>query len=139
MNAVAIPNMWAGKGKTGIITPLAILRTQAGNFNQEMKGLLRADVVTSPLLDDDDHAIKSARHTFYIVAPGLRGYTQEVLTAVHAEPGAYPVHLSANARGGTCESQSSFMDLLELIFTEYTESSQFESIIALVNEKNAEQ
>jgi hypothetical protein len=150
----SIPNLWEGKVSTSVVTPLAILRTQAGNFDKEMKGLLRADVTSLPT---QNHQGNARKHSFLIIAPGLHGYTREVLTAEHADPGAYPVKVESNflIRSDfavdpdyegpdyeelvrTCRTQSDFLTALRDIFSAHDLVTELESLIAQINDANAE-
>lgn len=141
-----IPNLWEGKFSQHTVSPLAVLRTHAANFNSQSGGLLRAEVEhRTDLRDSDLFRVIS----FEIVAPGL-DYRQGVLTAEHLEQGAYPVQVfssylgetreirdrAADPRSRTCLSQERLVEVLR----EITESNQLmtliESLIAQINDAN---
>lgn len=141
----SVPNLWEGKITRNVLTPVAILRTQAGNFDAETQGALRAEVHTKSEVREGESLIV---HTFEIIAPGLSGYRRGVLTAEHPDPGAYPVvvksfslpiihHLNAGYvedRERTCRNQEQFLKALEDVFGSEKLTTEIESLIAQIND-----
>jgi hypothetical protein len=86
MTIEAIPDLW-GPISVDVVSPLAVLRSQAGRLSGHTKGLLTADVRTAV-----DNA--GVTHTFQIVAPSLKGYRYDLFSAAHDPELIYPVTVS---------------------------------------------
>lgn len=143
--ATSIPNLWEGKISRSVLTPVAILRTQAGNFEAEIGKVLRAEV-RSRIQPTESGSVR--HHTFDIVAPGLNGYRREVLSAEHADPGAYPVQVRSDFlptvvhvnqgyvedQDRTCRNQEHFLKVLGAIFSSERLTTEIESLIAQIND-----
>jgi len=83
--AGTIPSLWPDDIKTDVLTPLAILRTQANALRQATRGLLEARVNS---LTEDDREV----HQLDIVAPAL-DYEHRILTVSHNKDLVYPAHV----------------------------------------------
>ena len=82
--ATEVPNLWPVQAiKVDVLTPLNILRVQAGHFQQASKGLLEAEVSTTT-----SEGVIS--HQMDIVAPALGNYRHTILTVRHSEDMPYP-------------------------------------------------
>jgi hypothetical protein len=145
-----IPNLWEGTITPTALTPLAILRTQAGYFNKQAKDVLRADV-RSQHIPGDTEAEKAKRHTFVIEAFGA-GYSREVLTAEHSATNSYPVRVystffppmfvipgeTKSAPSRKCDTQEDLLKALEQVFRNRKLLSEIESLIAQINDDKGE-
>lgn len=136
-----IPNLWEGKFSQHAVSPLAVFRTHAGNFDSQAGGLLRAEV---------EHRIEQREGkelrviTFDIIAQSL-DYRQGVLIAEHPDPGAYPVALRTTFINGEddvavriCHSQADLVNTLGEISKSSNLLTLIESLFAQINEANAE-
>lgn len=136
-----IPNLWEGKFSQHTVSPLAVLRTHAANFNAQSGGLLRAEV---------EHRIEQRDGktfrviTFDILAPSL-DFRQGVFVAEHREPGAYPVTLRTNFLNledpGTvrvCYSQADMVSVLAEISKSSNLLTVIDSLFAQINEANSD-
>lgn len=85
---VTIPNLWPEEIAVDVITPLALLKTQAGNLTSMTKGVLVADVQTTTA--DGTISLR-----LQLVAPALNGFRRTVLTATHNYEQPYPVRIEA--------------------------------------------
>jgi hypothetical protein len=86
--ASSIPSLWADDIKVDALSPLPILRIQAGLLGEITHGLLEADVstVSSGTL---------VSHLLDLIAPALDGYRSRILTATHSADTPYPVTVDA--------------------------------------------
>jgi hypothetical protein len=84
-----IPNLWPTDIVLNVVSPLAILRTQAGLLAEMTKGLLIAQVSTIKT----EHGL--VRHLLDLIAPALNGYRHRLLTATHHRDMIYPVTVTA--------------------------------------------
>lgn len=83
--AEEVTDFW-GDITTNVLSPIAILRHQAGQLRHRTKGLLEADVKT-----ELDAGV--ATHKFVIVAPALDRYALSLFEAYHSEALVYPVRV----------------------------------------------
>lgn len=88
--ADTIPDLWlSSELKTTVLTPIAILRTQANLLGQKTQGLLVGDVrVTS---GEKGQVILS----FDVIAPALNSYRYNLLSVRHTKDASYPAAISA--------------------------------------------
>jgi hypothetical protein len=86
--AATIPNLWSDDIKVDILTPLVILRSQAGLLGQMTRGLLEAEVST---VTSDTGVVQ---HHLDLIAPALR-YRHRVLAVKHSRELVYPVAVEA--------------------------------------------
>ena len=92
--ATKIPNLWSQKDvKVEVLSPLAILRTQAANLEQMTQGLIEAEVVTST--GDKGETV----YQLDITAPVLGGYRHRLLAVSHQKDMVYPVNFAATPGG----------------------------------------
>jgi hypothetical protein len=91
-----IPNLWSADINVNILTPIAVLRTQAGLLGKMTKGVLTAHVSS---LDGESEV----EHYLDLRAPALEGYRYRVLTASYRKDLVYPVEVNAEcfAEGGS--------------------------------------
>jgi hypothetical protein len=144
-----MPNMWEGVVSADVLTPLTILRTQAGNLTTQTKGVLRADVRLSNAKARD---VEVRRLSFVISAPGRNGYERQVLLAEHTVGEPYPVQVesefltqklyiagpdsSPTPKTQRCESQDEFVTALQGIFKHRKLVTELHSLIAQINDAN---
>src|SRR5437867_1338068 len=128
--AAQIPNLWSEDVRVDILSPLAILRTQASLMGELTKGILEAEIESNV---DHEHAYQI--HSLFLVAPALEHYRHLILRARHRLDLVYPVMVFAecfNTDGsGTtmkkrgyegsdryerADSDEEFMDCLRMVF-----------------------
>lgn len=80
---VKIEDLWPDLGASAIVTPAAILKTQATALSQKTKGLLQGEVTTWANSG-------SIYHRFNLLVPALDNYRYGLL-AVHHSPVLYPI------------------------------------------------
>ncbi|HEX8203776.1 MAG TPA: hypothetical protein VF590_25085 [Isosphaeraceae bacterium] len=80
--AATIPDLWSDDITVKVLTPLAILRSQAGLLSQKTKGRLKAEVTTAT-------SDKAVQHQGDLIAPALR-YRHRALAAKHGRDPVYP-------------------------------------------------
>lgn len=108
-----IPNLWATDNiNLNIISPLAIMRTQAGNLETMTRGLLKAVILPSV-------AEKSGNifYAFDIIAPALNNYQHRLFSVRHASELVYPVTFY-----GSSELQTEQEWMLDANSNAYSES-----------------
>jgi hypothetical protein len=89
-------DLWPELNLAAAVTPLSILREQAGLLGKRTRGVLKGEVETwNPGSD--------IAHSFNIVVPSLGGY-KYTLFSIHHPPTGYPVYvdmaLEASSSGG---------------------------------------
>jgi hypothetical protein len=130
-----IRNLWPDDVvETEVLTPLAIMKYQAGILKEKTNGLLCAEVRT----DDESERVT---HTFEIVASALENYRYKLFVVFHAMDMVYPASVIAECLHipGEGWPQASTQDeLLNLIFEVLNSNdakSVRNSLLAHVNEK----
>jgi hypothetical protein len=83
-------DLWPELNLAATVTPLSILREQAGLLGKKTKGVLRGEVET---WGDGDRI----SHSFNIAVPSLGDY-KYTLFSVHYLPTGYPVHVDMTAK-----------------------------------------
>ncbi len=143
--AQRIPNLWSEKDvKVEVLTPLAILRTQAANLEQMTQGLIEAEIVTST--SDKGETV----YQLDVIAPALGGYRHRLFSISHQKDMVYPVRFTVppgiamelkRIGGGNwlevTGTESAFLDQLEDVLTSNTINAIIQSIIARSNELQA--
>ena len=76
-------DLWPDLNSVGILTPAAILKTQAGMLSKKTNGRLQGLVETYSLRGE-------IYHQLFVVVPALENYRYSLLT-VHHSPTLYPV------------------------------------------------
>ena len=87
-----IPNLWSPDIKLNVLTPVAILRAQAGMLSQMTKGLLEAEVIASEGGHESEYALT-------LIAPALEGYRHQLVVVRHNPSLVYPATLEAECFG----------------------------------------
>ncbi|MGH7171820.1 MAG: hypothetical protein ACRELG_16205 [Gemmataceae bacterium] len=83
-----IPDLWPEDVQPlTVLTPLAILRFQAGQLRQRTNGLLEAEVQSSERVDS------RMQHSFDLIAPALNRYRYRLFTVDHEQQMVYPVRV----------------------------------------------
>jgi hypothetical protein len=111
------------------VTPLMIMRDQANVLRDATKGVLVANIETTPL------AMGRMRHDFYLVAPLLNNYRHLLFSVEHGIE-AYPVSVTVtfahvNPKNKVpCKDQTAFENLLAIILKHKETQSALSSLIA---------
>ncbi len=123
-----------------VLSPLVIMRHQAGQLRARTKNLLEAEVRTST-------AGRKKRHEFFIVAPALNRYRYLLFAVEHDEQMVYPVTVIAgcfdnpNFDDGeypSASGQEEFIALLKKVISNPTTKTIIHSLIAQINESKNE-
>jgi hypothetical protein len=138
-----IPNLWGEQVKVDVVTPLAVLRTQANVLKRITQGLLEVNIETT---SSQDQVI----HHFFLVAPALNRYSELLFTVEHAKNKVYPVMVRADCLSlseclllgivlvddSTCvaKTQDEFLTALQTILRSGDVQSSIQSLIARSNE-----
>jgi hypothetical protein len=134
--ANVIPDLWPDEiGDLDVLTPLAILRIQAGQLKQKTRGLVEAEVETETSVD------ASAEHYYFdLIAPALNRYRVRLLDAWHVPKRVYPVYVDVGNGQHTavCTTQADFVGVLGNIFSSSDTRSLISSFIAQSNEKHSD-
>ena len=85
----AIPNLWPADLAVGVVSPRALLKTQASNLSPMTKGLLDGEVLTAA-----GHSQVS--HRLQLIAPALNGLRRTILTVSHGRDEPYPAWVDAD-------------------------------------------
>ena len=128
--ANAVPDLWPDEvANVDMLTPLAILRIQAGQLQKKTKGLVEAEI--------DPEPDQEAEHYYFdIIAPALNRYRYRLLHVFHKRDQVYPVYVEDLT--GRCATQEEFVRALSDIFSSSNTRSVISSIIAQSNEKRAQ-
>jgi len=143
--ADTIPILWSDDISIGVLSPVAILRAQAGPLGERTKGLLKVDISTS----DSDQV----RHQFDLVATALGGFRRRVLIATHSKELVYPVAVEAECfhfedrnsefeipvlRPGQREAdtEQEFINIVKKVFRSSQFRSLLQSLIARSNDRD---
>jgi hypothetical protein len=84
---IEIPDLW-GQIDVAAVSPIAVLRHQAGQLRHRTKGLLEAEVTTSVPKDG------RVSHRFVIIAPALDRSRTVLFEASHQQNFVYPVEIA---------------------------------------------
>src|SRR5437016_2313665 len=100
-----LPDLWPEIETENIVTPLAILRFQAGQLRAKTKGLIEAEVRTERSGDD------TVCHELVIIAPALDRYEYVIATFRHGVTLVYPVDVAieSNPEARICNSQEELL------------------------------
>lgn len=82
-----IPNLWP-EFNVDVLTPVAILRTQAELLSKNTRGILVGEVET-------EEAEGRVQHRLVVVAPAYNSYRHTLLTVSHDDALPYPVLVKA--------------------------------------------
>jgi hypothetical protein len=137
---LTIPDLWPSDvAVTEVLTPLAILRYQAGQLRAKSKGLLEAEVTTETVDED-----RTAHLYLELVAPALDRYRYRLLHAWHANDFVYPVNVQSNVRDEpflppgsqppVAATQEQFLELVGAILSSSKAKSVVQSLIAQSND-----
>lgn len=85
-----IPDLWPDDIRVDVLTPLVILRTQAGLLSNKTQGTLLAQVMTTT-------TDEWVQYQLDLIAPALDSYRVSILTARHHLAEVYPVTVTAQA------------------------------------------
>ena len=79
-----IPSLWSELLKPGILSPLAILKSQAEALKEQTNSILVPEIAS------EEH-LPRIKHTLIIVVPALDGFRYSALEIVHHKDRPYPV------------------------------------------------
>ena len=97
MSVTEIPDLWPADIKVDIVEPVAILRAQEGPFSRRTQGLLRTEVRSHEIPDDEQPELSMVTHSLDLIAPSLHQYRVTLLTAKHRVGSCYPVLIQSQA------------------------------------------
>ncbi|MCI0361470.1 MAG: hypothetical protein L0211_23555 [Planctomycetaceae bacterium] len=134
-----LPDLWPIEVTApDILTPLMILRHQAGLLRQRTKNLLEAEVRSIGSLT------KHAKYDFVIIAPSLDRASVSLFTVEHEKDMVYPAWVSSARVFGIDENgealnrfaptQGRFLAILREVFASPDTASIIQSMIARINE-----
>lgn len=142
-----VTSYWPDDIAAKVLSPLAVLKIQAGTLSGKTHGILDAEVVS---------AVSPARtsHELQLVAPALGGERRTILTAGHATKEPYPVTVEADVFKPTPDPDSEpdpyerdwrpvastvqeFADLVKKVLQSNQVRSAIQSLIARSNEANS--
>ena len=131
-----IPDLWPPEvAQVKVLTPLLILRHQAGLLRQRSANLLEADVVTR--FDQERHV--DVFHSLDVIVPALDRLQVSLACVRHNKIRVYPAYLDREectnrSEQNRCSTQAEFVRKLgELLGSEDTRSV-IESLLAQANE-----
>ncbi len=120
-----LPDLWPEIETENVVTPLAILRFQAGQLRVKTKGLIEAVVRT------EQTEYGWMRHHLVLIAPALERYEYEIATFQHAVTLVYPVSVdSPTENERDCSSQDELLEAVSKILRSDRVKSVIASLIA---------
>lgn len=121
-----LTDLWPEIETENIVTPLAILRFQAGQLRTKTKGLLEAEVRT------ERTGSGWVRHELVVIAPSLDRYEYVIATFSHDVTLVYPVEFDAGSRdlSGPCSDQVELLAIVSAILRSDKVRSVISSLIA---------
>lgn len=135
-----IPNLWSEKDvKVEVLSPLAILQTQAANLETMTKGLIEAEITT--LTNERGETL----YNLDLVAPALGGYRHRLFGISHKQDMVYPVKfiLPSSQNFGSmfpfasqlsAETEAEFLEKLGEVLQSNSVNAVIQSLIARSNE-----
>ncbi len=141
--AQRIPNLWSEKDvRVEVLSPIAILETQATNLEQMTKGLIETEITV--VTSDKGETV----YQLDIVAPVLGDYRHRLFSISHQKDMVYPVKLILPAgqfsellwsytTKATAGTEAIFLERLGDVLTSNTVNAVIQSIIARSNEVQA--
>ena len=134
---IEIPDLWPPEvARVKVLTPLLILRHQAGLLRKRSANVLEAEVTT--LIDSDRHL--DANHSLDVLVPAMDRFQVRLLTVFHSKLKVYPAYISAEHSEygrndeGRCNSQAEFIQKLGEVLTSPDTRSVIESLLAQATE-----
>lgn len=121
-----LTDLWPEIETENIVTPLAILRFQAGQLRTKTKGLIEAEVRS--FIHENGHVF----HNLVIIAPALNRYEYVVATFGHDADLVYPVGVSIEGptKGRSCSSQDELLDAVSELLRSQRVRAVITSLIA---------
>lgn len=142
--AQRIPNLWSEKDvKVEVLSPVAILHTQAANLETMTKGLIEAEITM--LSNERGETL----YNLDLVAPALGGYRHRLFGISHKQDMVYPVKFvlestqtfplfaRLNGKGEIAETEAAFLEKLGEVLQSSTVNAVIQSLIARSNEVQA--
>ena len=121
-----LPDLWPEfVTNIDVLTPLAILRFQAGQLRAKTKGLIEAEVRT-------ERENASVTHELILIAPALDRYEYVVANFNHDAVLVYPVNVSSRFCQGSkwCDSQDKLLNTVSEILSDAGLRAVISSLIA---------
>ncbi len=134
--AEMIRNLWPDDViKAEVLTPLTIMKHQAGLLREKTNGLLCAEVRT-------ENESGEVKHTFEIIVAALDNYRYQLFQISHASDLVYPATVIAdslldpfaNVEYPQAASQDELFDLISVVLNAKDAKSVLHSLIARANE-----
>ena len=120
-----LPDLWPEIETENIVTPLAILRYQAGQLRTKTKGLIEAEVRTQQT------EYGWVLHHFVLIAPALERYEYEIATFQHGVTLVYPVNADSQTENEReCSNQNELLEAVSKILRSDRVRSVISSLIA---------
>ena len=91
-----IPSLWPDDIKVDVLTPLMILRAQAGLLSRITKGILEAEVVVEQAKLGGNGGTPVTQIHLDLIAPALNRSGYRILTTQYSDEMAYPTHIQSN-------------------------------------------
>lgn len=138
--SIGIPDLWPDEvAFADVVSPLTILRHQAGQLRAKTKGLLEGEIVST---DEQEDLVS---HEFYVVAPSLNRYRYLLLTIQHSKELVYPVTVVANefqrlddafefTESRSAAGQQEFTELLQQVIGSSRAKTAIHALVAKINE-----
>jgi hypothetical protein len=148
--ADSIPNLWSDDISTDVLSPIAVLRSQAGLLGRMTKGLLEAEVTTqsiSNISSGENDKTEILLHNFDLIAPALNRSRYRIMAVRHDAEMVYPATVEAEIfepgeydEPGTWSwpnaySESEFIQMVGQVLKSAKVKSTLQSLIARSNEK----
>ena len=131
-----IPDLWPDEvTNVNVVSPVAILRIQAGLLREKTHNILEAVIETEALE-------AFVEHKFVVIAPALDRYRHVLFSVRHDANQVYPVTVEAEclqwreqtSRWPTATSQNDFFKLIGIIFMSEDTKALIHSLIAQSND-----
>ena len=71
-----IPSLWSGLIRPGILSPLALLKSQGEALREQTNGILVPEI-------NSDENLPRIRHSFFVVVPALDAFRYSVMEIAH--------------------------------------------------------
>ncbi len=144
--ATEVGNLWPEHIRPGILSPLAILRSQAEALTEQTDRVLVGEVVSEEISP-------RMKHTLFVVVPALDSYRYTAVEVAHHHARVYPCFALGPGIGNwrqefndyltrgvyhpgdfRANNQDEFLNLLEAIFTSTPSVAALQGLIARVSE-----
>ena len=133
--AVQLPDLWPSEvGQVKVLTPLFILRHQAGLLRKRSSNVLEAEVTST--YEPDRHL--DTCHFLDLVVPALDRFRVRILNVRHSKMKVYPAYIAeseySSDENGRSNSQAEFIENLGHMLKSDDTRSLIESLLAQATE-----